>query len=90
MVKDRRLASFSLSFLDGRHEKPAVCARNCAQPTVPNTLNKGTTQSAGVVALSVRGDGVTAGRLGSFVVESVRVSACVLYTCTSAVRWPRG
>jgi hypothetical protein len=81
---------FPSAFLSGLSRERANCARNCAPSPVPKTRSAPTRQPARLVQLSGEGDGLNASRLASFVAENLRVSACVLYTCTSAVRWPSG
>ena len=69
----------SQTFLCGSPADGHLCPIACAQH-----YEQGDDTKHRVVALSVRGDGLTAGRLDSFVVESVRVSDCVLYTCSAS------
>jgi len=64
-LENRRLASFSFAFLNGPSENRGDCAQNCAQSRVAQTSNKPTTQTTRVAALSVKSDGLNAGRLRS-------------------------
>ncbi len=78
--KNRRLSSFFFRFSDRPSEKRAVCAQKCAQTMGPKPSSTATIQSALLVAVSVKGDGLNADRLHRFAVERFRASVFVTYT----------